>query len=505
MNRQILVGDVLEQIKQLPKDSIDLVCTDPPYGYSFMNKDWDKVVVSSDVWKECLRVLKPGSFAFVMSAPRQDVLCRVMINLEKAGFVMGFTSIYWAYASGFPKAMNVSKAVDKRNGRPQRDIELEKYLKKKIKENYQSHHLLAKEMNISEALIRHWIGNCGTQYLIPTLQQYTILKEKLNLDGRFDKLIEWKEAQREIIGKKDNKIHLENIGQAGYEEEWNETKSETPQAKKLDGSYAGFQPKPAVEVILVCMKPLEQKNYVEQALDNGKGVTWLDDCRIPYKNENDVTFGHHNKNLENNAKSWFANKADKRILQQDTSHGRFPANLLVSDNALDVGQKGRARGNKNPTNRGGGLYGHGIIDDESGGYGDEGDFSRYYSLDSWEAQFIITPKPAKSEKNKGLKQFEYLKVNDGRKTEIDNPYQRGETLRQNIHPTVKPVSLFKYLISLGSRPGDLILDPFMGTGTTAIACEKLARKWMGIEINQEYIDIAKKRLEPFMNEKLVPF
>jgi len=102
-------------------------------------------------------------------------------------------------------------------------------------------------------------------------------------------------------------------------------------------------------------------------------------------------------------------------------------------------------------------------------------FSRYYSLDSWEAQFIITPQPSKSEKNEGLRQFIGDKVNDGRQTEIDNPYQRGETIRQNVHPTVKPVELFKYLISMGSRVDDYILDPFMGSGTTAIACEKLAR------------------------------
>ena len=186
-NRTILQGDVSEKIKEIPDESIDLICTDPPYGYSFMNKDWDKVVISSDVWRECLRVLKPGSFAFVMSAPRQDVLCRVIINLEKAGFVMGFTSIYWAYAQGFPKAMNVSKAVDKRLG-----IEPE---------------------------------------LIDTVK------------GCWSETEGW-----------------------GMKKEMKITKPTSTQAKKLDGSYAGFQPKPALEVILVCMKPLSEKNYVEQAV-----------------------------------------------------------------------------------------------------------------------------------------------------------------------------------------------------------------------------------------------
>ena len=93
-------GDCLEKLKEIDDNSIDLICTDPPYGYSFMNKDWDKAIVKTEVWKECLRVLKPGAFAFIMSAPRQDVLYRVNKNLEDAGFNIGFTSMYWAYAMG---------------------------------------------------------------------------------------------------------------------------------------------------------------------------------------------------------------------------------------------------------------------------------------------------------------------------------------------------------------------------------------------------------------------
>ena len=108
--------DCLDVLTQMDSNSVDLVVTDPPYGYSFMGKDWDKVVVGVDIWKQCHRVLKPGSFAYVMAAPRQDVLSHMVVNLEKAGFQTGFTSMYWAYATGFPKAMNVAKAVDKKLG-----------------------------------------------------------------------------------------------------------------------------------------------------------------------------------------------------------------------------------------------------------------------------------------------------------------------------------------------------------------------------------------------------
>jgi len=270
-NRTILQGDVSEKIKEIPDQSIDLICTDPPYGYSFMNKDWDKVVISSDVWKECLRVLKPGGFAFVMSAPRQDVLCRVMINLEKAGFVMGFTSIYWAYASGFPKAMNVSKAVDKKLG-VDREV-----LGKRKDGRYASD--FSEEANYAS-------------YGVET------------------------GATESEAGFK----HPEKIGEI--------TKPTSPQAKKLDGSYAGFQPKPALEVILVCMKPLSEKNYVEQALQNRKGVTWLDDCRIPYKNENDFKENWRldkNPNDVNMWRKWDNGIYKKNKDKQDLNNqGRFP-------------------------------------------------------------------------------------------------------------------------------------------------------------------------------------
>jgi len=116
MRNNIIHGDSLEVLKTFDTESIDLLCTDPPYGYSFMGKSWDKTLPDIGIFKEAFRVLKPGAFAFVMSAPRSDVCARMMILLEDAGFNIGFTPIYWTYASGFPKAMNIGKMVDKRAG-----------------------------------------------------------------------------------------------------------------------------------------------------------------------------------------------------------------------------------------------------------------------------------------------------------------------------------------------------------------------------------------------------
>lgn len=197
----IILGDCLEKLKKIPDNSVDQLVTDPPYGYSFMGKNWDKAVPSVEIWEECLRVLKPGAFAFIMSSPKQHLLCRNFINIEKAGFRTDFTSLYWTYASGFPKAHNISKAIDKKFG-----------AKRKV---------IARNPNSRE--------NCD----------------------------------------KSNTIY--ESGTVGKTADI--TEPATEEAKRLDGSYAGFQPKPAVEVIIVAMKPMDKKGYTDQALSNGKGTS----------------------------------------------------------------------------------------------------------------------------------------------------------------------------------------------------------------------------------------
>ena len=110
----ILQGNCLDKLKELEDNTVDQLVTDPPYGIDFMGKDWDKALPSIDIWKECYRVLKPGAFGFICCIPRQDCLSRMMISLEQSGFNINFTSLYWTYATGFPKAMNIGKAIDKR-------------------------------------------------------------------------------------------------------------------------------------------------------------------------------------------------------------------------------------------------------------------------------------------------------------------------------------------------------------------------------------------------------
>jgi len=114
--------DCLDGMKDMEGESVDAVVTDPPYGISFLNMGWDRFDHSPmseyfiPIWKEALRVLKPGAFSAVMASPRADVMSQQILAMSEAGFNMSFTPIFWTFANGFPKGTNISKAVDKKLG-----------------------------------------------------------------------------------------------------------------------------------------------------------------------------------------------------------------------------------------------------------------------------------------------------------------------------------------------------------------------------------------------------
>jgi len=435
---KLINGDSIDELKKLKDNSVDLLCTDPPYGYGFMGKSWDKMLPPKEIFEESLRVLKPGSFAFVMSAPRSDVQYRMVQMLEDVGFEIGYTPIYWTYATGFPKAMNIGKAVDKRLGKERK--------------------VVGKHPDP-----RH---------------------KYLNTDIR--------------SGNAAGGGHTNAARESGLI-----TAPASDEAKKLDGSYAGYQPKPAVEVVIVAMKPLGKKmGYVDQALDNGKGVTWLDDCRIPFVGMNDseqfekdnvagmMNFdGRYEKDSGKMYEGGWEKPTRTSTKSESSPLGRFTANLLVSDDILNDGIHRKSKHNPNPSAALDGNTWGGTIQTNRGprGFDDEGSFSRYYSLDAWwedrvkklpeEIQrtfpFLIVPKASKSEKNSGLE--------------------------NNIHPTVKPLNLMSYLVTLGSRKNDVVLDPFMGSGTTPMACVTLSRNYIGIEREDEYFKIAQARVNKLEN------
>jgi len=97
-------GNCLDILRTMPDCSVDAVVTDPPYGLSFMAKRWDYDVPSTEIWAECLRVLKPGSYLLAFAGTRTQH--RMAVRIEDAGFEIR-DMLAWMYGSGFPKSHNL--------------------------------------------------------------------------------------------------------------------------------------------------------------------------------------------------------------------------------------------------------------------------------------------------------------------------------------------------------------------------------------------------------------
>ncbi len=271
------------------------------------------------------------------------------------------------------------------------------------------------------------------------------------------------------------------------------------------------------------------KTFVDQALKNKKGITWLGEGRIPTDGR-PLRIKTDDKGLEN--ATVFQGRGSGWCVGE-TNQGRFLANLLVSDDVLNVGfDKGTkphpitASAETRELNKQKGWGTVTMPNNKVGNYGDSGSFSRYFDLDKWFEErikqlpesvqktfpFLIVPKASKGEKNKGISgetekdighnRFDrcavcggYILQNPTRPSacKCKNPVREHNKMKGNIHPTVKPLKLMTYLITLGSREGDVILDPFVGSGTTMLASKLLGRKCIGIEIEEKYCEIAANR------------
>jgi len=140
--------------------------------------------------------------------------------------------------------------------------------------------------------------------------------------------------------------------------------------------------------------------------------------------------------------------------------------------------------------------------------GDSGSKSRYFDIDVWAEKhgLLQFPKASKRERNEGCEGLE-----EKRKCYMAKANGTGEpsmqtdnftSFQKNHHPTVKPVHLMAWLVRLVSKEGDTVLDPFMGSGTTGVACKKLGRDFIGIELSEDYLKIAEARITSVKKEDI---
>ena len=425
-------GDCADVMASMESNSVDAIVTDPPYGLSFMNKEWDSFgtdtrqpgdehywvpdnaygrakvrygwnqnksklrdsmemfqAAMTPIFEEALRVAKPGAHLLCFGGTR--TFHRMACAIEDAGWEIR-DCIMWVYGSGFPKSMDVGKAIDKALG-----------------------------------------------------------------------------AEREKVPNPNSaKPSPQDTGRYGAygPTDYVEPTPATDAAARWDGW--GTCLKPAWEPIIVARKPLDG-TVANNVLKWGVGALNIDACRVEYEDGGTAATNplirelrgcKNNHNPDTNGTSWSVNPNGK------TAHanmkGRFPANLVHdgSQMVLDLFPESNC-------GKGGPTLHH--TDGQRNSFGafnnQDGVVTYRHGGNGSAARFFYCAKASKKERGEG-----------------------------NHHPTIKPIALMKWLVTLVTPEGGVVLDPFAGSGTTLLACKELGRSCIGIEREPEYVEIIKRRL-----------
>jgi len=367
-------NDCIIALQELIDDGVqvDSVVTDPPYELGFMGKSWDStgIAFQKDVWELVFKVLKPGGHLLSFGGSR--TYHRMAVAIEDAGFEIR-DQIMWLYGSGFPKSLNIGKAIDKKAG------------------------------------------------------------------------VKFKSKPASGVGF----MNPEGRGES------------TDEAKQWEGW--GTALKPAHEPIVMARKPLSEKTVAENVLKHGTGGINIDGCRVEGDRDAKSRVRKAGSEFGQNS-SWNAHKNVDTVF--DPSKGRFPANII-----------------------------HDGSEEVISGFPDKGSAAR----------FFYCAKASKKERNVGLDNFKIKKIKGGGGTSNNTWYEDDvnaasgkfgseKAPSKNIHPTVKPIALMKYLCRLVTPKNGTVLDPFMGSGSTGIAAKEENYNFIGIELNKEYYDIAIARI-----------
>lgn len=411
----IINGNNIEELKKFDDNYFDSIVTDPPYEIGFMGKSWDASGIANnpEMWSECLRVLKPGGYLLSFSATR--TYHRMAVAIEDSGFEIR-DMIEWVYGSGFPKSLNIGKAVDKLQGNEREQFERPKS---------------EQRPNASQNREGEKVGEFGM------------------MDNKFDTkgTSEW--------------------------EGW------------------GTALKPAHEPICMARKPLAEKTVAENVLKYGTGGINIDESRVGTSGAR-----FNGRNVDSDIYGKYGTDKPKEVYD----YGRFPANL-IHDNSEEVREcfpNSKSSDNNDIIYRRSesssvntkGMNTIGKSMGERKGFKDEGNSSRFFK------SIIYQAKASKKERNKGC---EGLEDKLGGSLEGGNDKRNGDKPQlkptKNNHPTVKPIALMEYLIKMVTPTNGIVLDPFMGSGSTGVACKKNGFDFIGIDLDKDYCEIARARME----------
>jgi transcriptional regulator with XRE-family HTH domain len=408
---QLLHGDCLERLRELPDCSVDACVTDPPYGLSFMGKAWDYDVPTVEVWREVLRVLKPGGHLLAFAGTRTQH--RMAVQIEDAGFEIR-DMIAWVYGSGFPKSLDVSKAIDKHGGASV--AWFGPWFRKWRTEHGITQKQVAALFPSKTGGLTGCVANWELGFNLPTPDQFNLIRDTFGLP--FDSI---EAAEREVVGQQRGTVLAVAPGQDNDRSSTtlDITAPATPAAQQWAGW--GTALKPALEPITVARKPL-MGTVAANVLEHGTGAINVDGCRVSHA-EPCRMMQPSQANIDNPSDKCRQAGRREAVLELKPE-GRWPANLI-----------------------------HDGSDEPCELLGDA-------------ARFFYCAKASKSDRGDG-----------------------------NGHPTVKPTELMRYLCRLVTPPGGVVLDPFMGSGSTGKAAVLEGFRFIGIEREAEYLEIARQRVQ----------
>lgn len=478
-------GECLAHLRSLEPESVDAIVTDSPYGLGspppildvlrawlagdeyrpkgrgFMGHAWDAFVPGPEVWRECLRVLKPGGHLLAFFGSRTVDVGGLAIRL--AGFEIR-DSLCWLYGTGFPKSLDVSKAIDKVRDDSEDVRKICRWLRARMEERCLTSKDIADLFDFHPRMVDHWAArDTDSQPTLPTLEQWDSLRTLLGFPNVMDH-----EVLRLNLRKGQPGEAWADRPITGTVEEWTNRSTyaltsrdnlrrdipATPEAEQWEGW--GTALKPAHEPIVMARKPLAARTVAAQVLSTGTGAINIDACRIETA---DNLAGGTGSMLEAGG-----GRLDPSAYRQPV--GRWPANVVLDEEAAEMldAQSGR-------------LAGRGNVSD--------GKVSRVRETPTgFAAGMLRGGAPHQTyDAGGGASRFFYCAK-----------ASKAERGADNTHPTVKPVALMRWLVRMVTPPGGIVLDPFAGSGTTLVAAQLEGFDALGIEQSAEYIEIIRRRL-----------
>lgn len=524
---KILHGNNIELLKSIPDNSIDSVVTDPPYGLGkepnakllmqdwiakgyhevkgsgFMGKEWDAFVPQPIFWKEIYRVLKHGGHVVSFFGTR--TYDWGVMAMRFAGFEVR-DCLQWLYGSGFPKSYNVAKGIEGKivngsaswNDWKKLDGEKEQvnwgYSKQQAEQGYREDYTDANKervgkVNFQSEEAKFWEG--WGSALKPANEPIVLARKPLEKGLSIaDNVMKWGVGAINIDGcrvgsqvrtmpifsndiKSDETTFSLNSNIQHHREE-------TTQGRFPANVILTHHP----ECECLGTKKVKPSNGSGKASDKGGGFSK----------------GMFGNGTSDNIGGGFTDENGQETIEDWNCHEDCPIKIL--DEQSGVLKSGDMNGEYHGFGKNG-IYGSGGKT-KGVSYGDKGGASR----------FFYVAKASQKERNKGLEDFEKkpLAFSNQAKAEL----ARGNTefaddvkmhnkvqFKANNHPTIKPIKLMQYLVRLVTPPNGVVLDPFMGSGTTGIACKLEGFDFVGMEQDVDYYKIAQARIENYVDEEQV--